>query len=121
MAPTTIKAAIDDLLNNRQLSVEEAADRHFAPGFRQRTNGSWDDRSAFLSRITELREVVERATVTVLDELGDGERYAERHLIELARRDGEHIAQEVLLFAERDSAGRFVRIEEATVAAGERT
>lgn len=74
---TTIKDAVDDLLNNHQLSAEEAVDRHFGPTFRQRVNGSWDDRAGFLARVTNLRKVVEYATITVLEELTDGSRYAE--------------------------------------------
>ncbi len=58
---TTIKDAVEDLLNNRKLTADEAVDRHFGPAFRQRTNGSWDDRPAFLARIVLLREVVEHA------------------------------------------------------------
>lgn len=112
---STIKAAVDDLLNNRQLTVNEAVDRHFGPTFHQRTNGSWDDRPAFLARIVLLRELVEHATITVLDELADGDCYAERHIVDLLRRDGERIVQEVYVFAERDPDGRFTRIEEATV------
>ena len=110
---TTIEAAVEDLFDG-QLPVEEAADRHYGPTFRQRTNGIWDDRAGFLARITELRELVEHAAITVLDELTDGHQYAERHLIELRQRDGTRIVQEVSVFAERDSAGRFVRIEETT-------
>jgi hypothetical protein len=34
---TTIKHAIEDLLNNRRLTADEAVDRHFGPTFRQRT------------------------------------------------------------------------------------
>ena len=112
---TTIRDAVNDLFNNRQLPAGEAVARHYGPSFRQRTDGSWDDRTAFLARITDLRKVVEHATITVLDELADGNRYAERHVIELVRRDGgRRILQEVSVFAERDSEGRFVRIEETT-------
>jgi hypothetical protein len=111
---TTIKNAVEDLLNHRQFTVDEATDRHFSPTFRQRTNGRWDDRAAFLARIGLLREVVEHATITVLDELVDADRYAERHVIQLVKRDGERIVQEVYLFAERDPDGRFTCIEEAT-------
>ena len=83
---TSLKDAVEDLLNHRHLSVEQAADRHFAPGFRQRTNGHWDDRDTFVARIAQFREIVEHASITVLDELADGPRYAERHRIELQRR-----------------------------------
>jgi len=111
----TIKDAIDDMFNN-ELTVEEAAERHFDPFFRQRVNGMWVDRSTFLANIASLREIVERLTITVLDEFPDGDRYAERHLIDLSKRDGGRILQEVYLFAERGKDGRFNRIEEATLA-----
>jgi hypothetical protein len=112
---TIIKDAINDMFNNPQLTAEEAVERHFDPSFRQRVNGNWDDRSAFLARIVLFREIVEHATITVLDEFSDGDRYAERHVIDLAMRDGERIRQEVYLFAERGPDGRFSRIEEATL------
>jgi hypothetical protein len=113
---TTIKDAVEDLLGDRGKSAEEVADRHFAPGFRQRVNGTWIDRGAFVAQMTALRGAVEHATVTVLDEVVDGDRYAERHVVDLLRTDGGRIRQEVFLFAERDAEGRFVRIEEVSVA-----
>jgi hypothetical protein len=112
---TTIKDAVEDLLNNRQLTANEAVDRHFGPTFCQRTNGSWDDRPAFLSRIALLRKVVEHATIIVLNELVDGDRYAERHVVDLVKYDGERMVQEVYVFANRDPDGRFTRIEETTL------
>ena len=112
---TSLKDAVEDLLDRSHLSVEQAADRHVAPGFRQRTNGHWDDRATFVARIAQLREIVEHARITVLDELDDGPRYAERHRIELARRDGQRTVQEVHVFAQRDPDGRFACIEEAAV------
>jgi hypothetical protein len=102
---TTIKHAIEDLINNRELTAVEAVDRHFGPFFRQRTNGVWDDRPAVLARIVLLREVVDQANVTVLDELVDGDRYAERHIVDLVNRDGGRIVQEVYVFAERGPMG----------------
>lgn len=53
--------------------------------------------------------------ITVLDEFIHGDRYAERHIVELVKRDSERVRQEVYLFAERDADGRFVRIEETTL------
>lgn len=112
---STIKEAVGDLLDP-QLSVQASMDAHFAPAFRQRVNGSWIDRAVFMEGIVRLREVLTHATITVLDELETGQHYAERHLITLAMRDGEVAHQEVYLFAQRDSYGRFVRIEEVTTA-----
>jgi hypothetical protein len=112
---STIKHAVDDLFNNPQLSVNEAVERHYAPAFRQRTNGRWEDRRAVISRVSDLRAVIERVTITVLDELSDGQRYAERHVIDLVQRNGTRLRQEVYVFAERDGDGRFSRIEETTL------
>lgn len=113
----TLAEAIEDLLNHQELPVGEAADRHLAAGFRQRVNGGgWVDRAGFLAGIAAAREAVGHVVVTVLDELADGDRYAERHVIELVRRDGARAVQEVYVFARRDGDGRFARIEETTVA-----
>jgi hypothetical protein len=114
---TVLKQAIDDLFDPR-LGVEEAFGRHFAAGFRQRVNGEgWIGRSEFLARMTAARERVDRAAVTVLDELVSGDRYAERHVIELVFRDEPRTVQEVYVFAERDGDGRFLRIDEVSIAA----
>ncbi|EEF26750.1 conserved hypothetical protein [Ricinus communis] len=112
---STIKQAVVDLLNP-ELSAQASLDAHFAAGFRQRVNGNWIDRATFFDGIVRLRTSLDKAAVTVLDELGSGERYAERHLISLAMRDGQVINQEVYLFAQRDRDGRFVCIEEVTMA-----
>jgi hypothetical protein len=112
-AMSTIKALVDDLLVDRQLTVAEAMDRHLSSAFRQRTNGRWENRDEVAARIAEARETFEHATITVLDELRDGSRYAERHAIDLVDRDGGHLALEVYVFAEIDADGRFGRIEEA--------
>lgn len=112
---STIKEVVDDLLNP-ELSVQASIDTHFAPDFRQRVNGDWIDRVAFFDGIVRLRESLDKATVTVLDELDIGEQYAEHHLINLFMRDGRVVTHEVYLFGRRDSYGRFVRIEEVTTA-----
>jgi hypothetical protein len=109
---STIKEVVDDLLNPK-ISVQEAMDRHFASAFRQRINGNWVDRAAFLEGIGRLRETLDHAELTVLDEVFAGEHYAERHFIDLIMRDGTSVRQEVYIFARRDSDGRFMRIEEA--------
>jgi ketosteroid isomerase-like protein len=112
---STIQQAIADLLDPG-LCAQASLDAHFAPDFRQRVNGNWINRATFFDAIMRLRESLDQATVTVLDELGTGEHYAERHRISLLMRDGQVIHQEVYLFARRDRDGRFVRIEEVTLA-----
>jgi hypothetical protein len=112
---TVLKQAIDDLFDPG-LPVEEAFGRHFSPAFRQRVDGAgWIDRDGFLAGIAAARAAVDHVVVTVLDELAEDRRYAERHRIELVRRDGGRAVQEVYVFAERDADGRFTRIEEASV------
>lgn len=112
---TTIKDAFDDLFNNKRLPADEAVDRHYGPAFRQCVNGTWDDRAAFLARVIQIRQVIKYATITVLEELTEGGHYAERHIIDLVQHDGTRIRQEVFAFADRDSDGRFTRIEEMTL------
>lgn len=115
VAGDVLKRAIEDLLDVARGSVAEAMDRHFATTFRQRIGGRWLDRAEFSAGISELRVVTRTVAITVLDEMVDGARYAERHRIELTKDDGALIAMEVYVFAERDHNGHFVRIEEATV------
>ncbi len=112
---TTLRDAPPDLLEHRKVPLDEAADRHIGSDFRQRTNGQWDDRAGFLARIADLRGNIQRFTMTVLDEIIDGDRYAERHVIDLLFSDGRRVVQEVYLFAALDSDGRFERIEEVSL------
>ncbi|AJP57809.1 hypothetical protein UC34_14110 [Pandoraea vervacti] len=113
-----MQAVVNDLFNQPHLTTRDAVGRHFAPSFRQRTNGEWSDFDAFVANIDQFRRRVAHACVTVLDEFSDGERYAERHIIDLLTHDGQKIVQEVFMFAERDADGRFRRIEETTLSLG---
>ncbi|MER0443767.1 nuclear transport factor 2 family protein [Streptomyces sp. Edi4] len=115
MARTTIATALDDLLFTPGLDLNEAADRHFAPDYRQRTNGSWDDRDAFLQHIAHVRTVVATGSVEVHDELFDGDRYADRHTVRVTKRDGSTVVTEVYVFADLAADGRFRRIQEVTL------
>ncbi|PXX42189.1 hypothetical protein [Aquitalea magnusonii] len=115
MQPTDIYTALDDILNQQQRPLEDVLDHHFSPHYRQRTNGHWDDRQAFVQHARKLREVVASARIEVLDELRDGQHYADRHRVHVTNRNGSRVVQEVYLFAEFDVEGRFVRIEETTL------
>ena len=115
MNHTDAHAALTDLLLTPGLDLEEAADRHFAPDYCQRTDGSWANRSEFLDHIAHLRTVVAGGSVEVHDELSSGDRYADRHTMEVIKIDGSTVRMEVYLFAEFAPDGRFRRIEETTL------
>ena len=115
MNRTGIKAALNDLLFNHDITLEEAADRHFTPGYRQRTDGEWADRAEFLDHISHLRGIVADGTVEVHEELYDGGRYADRHTCHITKTDGTTVTVEVYVFADLAPDGRFSRIEETTL------
>ncbi|CAM5658947.1 nuclear transport factor 2 family protein [Streptomyces avidinii] len=116
MTRTGISAALTDLLLSRDLTVEEAADRHFAPEYRQRTDGEWADRAGFIEHITHLRGVVDHGSVQVHEELYDGSKYARRrHPSTSTKTDASTVSMEVYLFGEFAADGRFSRIEETTL------
>ena len=115
MQHASIHTVLDQLLNQQHIPLTEVIDHYFSPSYRQRTNGVWDDRAAFTQHIRKLREVVASVRIDVLDELRDGNRYADRHCVYVTKRDGSSVVQEVYLFGELDEKGRFVRIEETTL------
>lgn len=112
---TDIKSAMNDLIAEQTLPLDQAIDRHFSPNYRQRTNGTWDDRAAFTQHIQLLRSVVKTMTIEVVDELRHGQCYADRHIVDIEKRDGARVIQEVYLFAQLAEDGRFDRVEETTL------
>ncbi|MFI7175250.1 nuclear transport factor 2 family protein [Streptomyces spororaveus] len=115
MTRTGITAALTDLLVNRDVTVEEAADRHFAPEYRQRTDGEWADRAGFIEHIAHLRTLIDDARVEVHTELYDGRNYADRHTVHVTKKDDSTVRTEVYLFGEFAPDGRFSSIEETTL------
>ena len=110
----SIAAALHDLLNEPDLSVESALTRHFTDEYRQSTDGTWIDRAEFGRQIQGLRTFVAHAAIDVVDELVDGTAYAERHVIRITGRDGTTARQEVFLFGRIAADGRFAELEELT-------
>ncbi|MGN6125323.1 MAG: hypothetical protein ACTHON_02060 [Humibacter sp.] len=108
----SISAALHDLINDQELSVEDALDRHFRPEYRQSTNGDWIDRATFAEQMTQLRTFVDHAEIEVVAELTQGDIYAERHVLTATQRDGGTASQEVFLFGEIAEDGRFASLEE---------
>ncbi|WP_405435147.1 nuclear transport factor 2 family protein [Streptomyces avidinii] len=115
MTSTDISRAINDLLFTPGLDLTEAIDRHFAPDYRQRTNGVWSDRTSFAQHMTRLRSLIRSGRVEVQDELRDGLSYADRHTVTLTHQDGHISRTEVYLFARMAPDGRFERVEETTL------
>ncbi|MCL6299929.1 nuclear transport factor 2 family protein [Streptomyces kronopolitis] len=115
MRHTTITPALTDLLFTPELDLQEAVDRHFAPDYRQRTDGEWADRTEFTEHIAHLRTVVAAGSIEVREELTDGKLYADRHLVQVTKTDGSTVRTEVYVFAEFAPDGRFRRIEETTL------
>ncbi|WP_055492327.1 nuclear transport factor 2 family protein [Streptomyces sp. TP-A0356] len=115
MNPTGVAAALTDLIFNTDITVEEAADRHFTPDYRQRTDGQWADRAGFIEHIAHVRTLVAEGSVAVHDELYDGTKYADRHTVNITKKDGSSVLTEVYVFADLASDGRFSRIEETTL------
>ncbi|MFI6151734.1 nuclear transport factor 2 family protein [Kitasatospora sp. NPDC051170] len=112
---TDIATALTDLLLTPGLPLDEALDRHFAPDYRQRTDGSWADRAEFAAHIAHLREIVVGGEVQVFEELAQGDLYADRHVVDVRKTDGSSVRMEVYVFAELAADGRFRRIEETTL------
>ena len=115
MTRNGIKAALTDLLLNDEITLAEAADRHFTPDYRQRTDGEWADRTEFLDHIAHLRTLVASGEVEVHEELYDGDKYADRHTCHITKTDGSTASMEVYVFADLAPDGRFNRIEETTL------
>ncbi|MGW5852159.1 nuclear transport factor 2 family protein [Streptomyces sp. NPDC055254] len=115
MTPTDITRAVNDLLFTPDLDLGVAVDRHFAPDYRQRTDGVWSDRADFIQHMTRLRSLVRDGHIEVHDELRDGLRYADRHTVTLTQHNGRTSRTEVYLFARLAPDGRFERVEETTL------
>lgn len=112
---TTITAAINDLLFNPALPLEEAVERHFTPDYRQRTDGVWADHAGFTEHIGHLRAVVASGSIDVHEEFFAGLLTADRHTVHVVKTDGSEVSMEVYVFGEFGPCGRFSRIEETTL------
>ncbi|HXH35438.1 MAG TPA: hypothetical protein VNJ54_13700 [Plantibacter sp.] len=110
----SIAAALNDLINNREISVEEAIARHFSDDYRQRTDGVWSDRASFAEHIAHLRHIVDHAELRVLDEIERDHAYSDRHEARITKTDGAAVVQEVYLFGALAADGRFSEVHEVT-------
>ncbi|MEU5562148.1 carboxymuconolactone decarboxylase family protein [Micromonospora musae] len=107
--------------------LETALDRYYAPDYVHRAEGREMDRAAFRQMVIAIRGQIRGGTVTVLDEVVDGDQYAERHRYRITMNDGTTAQKEVLVFGRFAPDGRFaelgetgVDIEDRAAAAGPR-
>ena len=115
MQSVSIVRILDKILNHPEIPLDDIVNQHFSPEYRQRTNGHWDNRTEFVQHLQKLRELVASVDITLLEEVQQGNRYADRHLVDAVKKDGSRTRQEVYVFAELDEAGRFIRVEETTL------
>jgi hypothetical protein len=108
-------AVLDELLNERDTPVAEVMARHFAPGYRQRTDGTWADWAQVARNLTRVRTAIRSVRIEMLDELTDGRAYADRHVLTVEMTDGTAQTRESYLFGTLAEDGRFERIEEVTL------
>lgn len=106
---------VEELLNERETPVEEVMARHFVPAYRQRTDGAWADYLAIAQNLARIRTMVRLARIELLDELVDGDAYADRHVLTIEMKDGTRQTRESYVFGSLAPDGRFEVIEEVTL------
>jgi hypothetical protein len=111
--PARISDALRELVLEQKLDVDTVMDKYFVPGFRHYHNGTEHSRAQFAGLATGARREIARGTVTVLDELRDGDRYAERHTLDLVRADGSGEQAEVYIIGGCGPDGRFSYLHES--------
>ena len=114
MTSTDIARAITDLLFTPGLDLAEALERHFTPDYRQRTDGVWSDRTSCPAHRPPPHPDPRR-TGRGPRRTPHGLRYADRHVVNVAKPNGSTFRTEVYLFAEFAPDGRFHRVEETTL------
>jgi hypothetical protein len=113
MTHARFSEALHDLVFNQAISVDEAMDKHFAADYQHRNSGTPRTRAEFAALAEGGRAEITAFTITVLDEFRDGDRYAERHLIDVTKRDGSTEQAEIYVIGRYAADGRFAVINEA--------
>ncbi|RKR87392.1 AhpD family alkylhydroperoxidase [Micromonospora pisi] len=101
--------------------LETALDRYYAPGYVHRAEGREMDRAAFRQMVIAVRGQIRGGTVTVLDEVVDGDQYAERHRYRITMNDGTTAQKEVVVFGRFAPDGRFAELGETGVEIGDKS
>jgi hypothetical protein len=113
MSYARISDALRDLVFDQRLTVEDAMDKYFAADYGHRNSGIARTRAEFAAMATGAREEIAHGTVTVLDEFRDGDRYSERHVLEVVKRDGSTERAEIYIIGRFADDGRFASLNEA--------
>jgi hypothetical protein len=113
MTPVRISDAVRDIAFAPHLELHEALDKYYAPGLIHTSNGRRRDREEFAEMCADFRSRIAVGEVTVLDELYDGSRYAERHRYKMTLTDGTVVHREIYYFATLAEDGRFQQVYEA--------
>ncbi|MER7888848.1 hypothetical protein ABTX15_03370 [Micromonospora sp. NPDC094482] len=112
MYQVSISDALRELVFEPTLDLHEALERFYAPDYTHRSDGKTLDRAEFAEMVARTRTQIARGTVTVLDELRDGSRYAERHVFEITMVDGATARREIAIFGSFAPDGRFQHLSE---------
>ncbi|MGI5521566.1 carboxymuconolactone decarboxylase family protein [Micromonospora sp. CA-259024] len=119
MANVRISDALLAVALNPTEDLETALDRYYAPGYVHRAEGRELDWAAFRQVVVAVRGQIRGGTVTVLDEVVDGDQYAERHRYRITMNDGTTAQKEVVVFGRFAPDGRFAELAETGVDIGE--
>lgn len=94
------------------LELHQVLDRYYAPDYTHRSDGKTLTRDEFVRMVAGIRSQVTGGTVTVLDELTDGDTYAERHAFHITLADGTTQTREIAIFGSFTEDGRFRHLSE---------
>ena len=108
-----ISEALHDLVFDDELSVDEAMDKHFTDDYQHRNGGTPRTRAEFAAMAAGARREIAGGSVTVLDEFRAGDRYGERHRLDIEKRDGSTERAEIYIIGRYAADGRFAAIDEA--------
>ncbi|MBL0885255.1 hypothetical protein [Myceligenerans indicum] len=111
----SLATVLEELLNERETPIEEVMARHFAPDYRQRTDGVWSGWSEVARNLAGIRTMIRSVRVDLLNEFVGGYDYADRHLLTVEMQDGTRQTRESYVFGTFAQDGRFERIEEVTL------
>ncbi|MFD7408746.1 nuclear transport factor 2 family protein [Streptomyces sp. NPDC059866] len=94
------------------VELHEVLDRYYAPDYTHRSDGKTLNRDEFTRMVAGIRGQVTEGTVTVLDELTDGDTYAERHVFHITLKNGTTQSREIAIFGTFAEDGRFRHLSE---------